>query len=148
MTNKEAIERLEELKELDALGAYYIPAIDLAIAALSRDMWISVNQRLPKEGQVVLAQGLRTCTTLDAIKMVEDSPAADVRENVIRTQGDKLRAASEDKLIEWYCRHRDCGTCDYGHDVDCSIRAWLKSPVEVEDGDYEMDKLLEDAGWE
>ena len=27
MTNKEAIERLEELKELDALGAYYIPAI-------------------------------------------------------------------------------------------------------------------------
>lgn len=57
-------------------------------------------------------------------------PAADVRENVMRTNADRIRAASEDKLIEWYCRHRDCGTCDYGHCVDCTIRAWLKSPAE------------------
>lgn len=62
-------------------------------------------------------------------------PAANVRENVIRTNADRIRAMSEDKLIEWYCRHRDCGTCDYGHDVDCTIRAWLKSPAgEVDNG--------------
>ena len=49
------------------------------------------------------------------------------------TNCDRIRAASEDEIIQWYCRHRDCGTCDYGHGVDCTIRAWLKSPVEVED---------------
>ena len=53
-------------------------------------------------------------------------------ETVSATNIDRIRTASEDDLIEWYCRHRDCGTCDYGHDVECSIRAWLKSPVEVE----------------
>ena len=46
------------------------------------------------------------------------------------SNGDRIRAASEDELIEWYCRHRDCGTCDYGHDVDCTIRAWLKQEVD------------------
>ena len=69
----------------------------------------------------------------DVYSAVRRIPAVDVRENVIRTQGDKLRAASEDEIIQWYCRHRNCGTCDYGHDVECSIRAWLKQ--EVDDGD-------------
>lgn len=46
------------------------------------------------------------------------------------TNTDLIRAASEDKLIEWYCRHRDCGTCDYGHDIDCTLRAWLQSKAE------------------
>ena len=44
---------------------------------------------------------IRADTILDAIKMVEDSPAADVRENVIRTQGDKLRAMSDEELAAW-----------------------------------------------
>lgn len=50
-----------------------------------------------------------------------------------RTNADRIRTASEDRLIEWYCRHRDCGTCDYGHEVNCTLRDWLKSHPEVEE---------------
>lgn len=63
MTNDQAIILLKECKEEHSSFKEGCEALDLAIAALERDRWISVNQRLPKEGQVVLAQGLRSCTT-------------------------------------------------------------------------------------
>ena len=47
MTNKEAIERLRRVKELKVFGTSYMPALDLAISALVRDRWISVEERLP-----------------------------------------------------------------------------------------------------
>lgn len=65
MTNEEAIKRLEELKELDALGAYYTPAVDLAITALERDRWISVEERLPEEDKTVLTWGKQGVILLD-----------------------------------------------------------------------------------
>lgn len=49
MTNKEAIERLRKIKKLDVFGKDYMPTLDLAIAALERDRWISVEERLPGE---------------------------------------------------------------------------------------------------
>jgi len=73
------------------------------------------------------------CGADDACFIVAHLPTADVRENVIRTQGDKLRAMSDEELKQWYCNHRDCGTCDYGKSVFCSLLDWLKSPVEVEE---------------
>ena len=41
---------------------------------------------------------------MDIAIMVEEAPAADVRENVIRTQGDKLRAMSDEELATWIAR--------------------------------------------
>ena len=38
-----------------------------------------------------------------------------------RTNADTV-TASEDSLIEWYCRGRPCGTCPYGQTVECA--AW------------------------
>lgn len=63
MRIEEAVDRLNEIKSEGHLIRDDDIAINMAIEALERDRWISVNQRLPKEGQVVLAQGLRSCTT-------------------------------------------------------------------------------------
>jgi hypothetical protein len=69
-------------------------------------------------------------------------PAADVRENVIRTQGDKLRAMSDKELAAEIGKFMPCSICPLD---SCKARAnnsmnncvkhwrdWLKSPVEVE----------------
>lgn len=42
-----------------------------------------------------------------------------------QTNADRIRSMSIDKLIEWYCYHRDCGLCPYGG-IDCGIREWLE----------------------
>ncbi len=80
----------------------------------------------------------RAETILDAIKMVEDSPAADVRENVIRTQADRIRAMSDEELARLHstataCHRCEIPDCDGGH-LNCYDiwLDWLKSPVEVE----------------
>lgn len=89
----------------------------------------------------------RADTILDAIKMVEDSPAADVRENVKRTQADRIRAMSDEELARFiadmvdhpWCSESGCplkmeGACAYPEKpCDESALDWLKSPVEEEE---------------
>ena len=68
-------------------------------------------------------------------------PAADVRENVIRTQGDKLRAMSDEELAEFFLDYVACADCPVGDAqckrefARCKIAAlgWLRQ--EVDDGD-------------
>ena len=40
------------------------------------------------------------------------------------TNYDRIRAMDIDHLIEWYCYHRQCGSCPYGG-VECGIRNWM-----------------------
>lgn len=47
-----------------------------------------------------------------------------------KTNLDLLRTATEDKLIEWYCRGRPCGLCPYGQNIECGIRDWLRQEAE------------------
>ena len=61
MTNREAIELLEEVSDLDdSMYAYnpaYMEALNLAISALKKqeaDRWIPVTERLPEEETDVL----------------------------------------------------------------------------------------------
>lgn len=56
MTREEAIERLKRVKTLEVFGTSYMPALDLAIAALERDRWISVEDRLPEKTELVLVK--------------------------------------------------------------------------------------------
>ena len=46
-----------------------------------------------------------------------------------QTNADRIRSMSIDKIIEWFCRGRHCGSCPYGG-VECGIRDWLESPAE------------------
>lgn len=46
-----------------------------------------------------------------------------------QTNADRIRAMSIDKIIEWFCRGRHCGSCPY-FGVECGIREWLQSPAE------------------
>ena len=46
-----------------------------------------------------------------------------------QTNFDRIRSSSIDKLIEWYCYHRNCGMCPYGG-VECGIREWLMQEEE------------------
>ena len=55
-------------------------------------------------------------------KEVNAIPAADVRENVIRTQGDKLRAMSDEELAVWLEEELDDG-------VPSDWLDWLKQEV-------------------
>jgi len=54
MTNEEAI---AELRDIETDDPEIREAYALAIAALSRDRWISVEDRLPEEGEWVLIFG-------------------------------------------------------------------------------------------
>lgn len=67
-------------------------------------------------------------------------PAANVRENVIRTQADKLRAMSDEELAEllgygdyppWCVVHKECPHIEIDPPAceRCALD-WLKSPVE------------------
>ena len=55
MTNEEAIILLKECKEAHSSFKEGCEALDLAISALERDRWISVEERLPESGEHVLA---------------------------------------------------------------------------------------------
>ena len=60
MTNEEAIQILKPFRDMmvDQHGCPIsdaVPALDLAISALSRDRWISVNDSLPEPRTDVLA---------------------------------------------------------------------------------------------
>lgn len=79
----------------------------------------------------------------DVYSAVRRIPAVDVRENVIRTQGDKLRAMSDEELAQWIDDHEATAWCPDDVPVDpvtkdCLHREycwqcvldWLKSPVE------------------
>lgn len=84
----------------------------------------------------------RADTILDAIKMVEDSPAANVRENVIRTNADRIRAMDDEELAKWLwnlcCLEEpfECPAISHpSENVDCKAvwLDWLKSPVGEDD---------------
>lgn len=49
-----------------------------------------------------------------------------------KTNADCIRSMSIDKLIEWFCRGRPCGSCPYGGE-ECGIRDWLESPEKGEE---------------
>ena len=53
-------------------------------------------------------------------------PITDFR--LVPSNADRIRSMSIDKIIEWFCRGRPCGSCPYGG-VECGIRDWLESPV-------------------
>lgn len=76
------------------------------------------------------------CADYDRINSI---PAADVRENVIRTQADKLRAMSDDELAKWLynvcCIEEpfECPALSHPQrNVDCRKiwLDWLKQEVE------------------
>jgi len=58
MTNERAIELLQGLKANNVLFPVVYEALDLAIAAIERDRWISVEERLPERGIKVLVYGV------------------------------------------------------------------------------------------
>lgn len=92
-----------------------------------------------KNGKMRFVYGIgeapcRACWIEDMIDCVDDWPAADVRENVIRTQGDRLRAMDDEELAVW---HEQC--CPNRDDIDkeCQKEScemcwldWLKQEVE------------------
>lgn len=54
MTNEEAIEQLRYLKHGVKAESEQDDALDLAITALERDRWISVEERLPENADIYL----------------------------------------------------------------------------------------------
>lgn len=56
MTNEEAIQYLAKLRDsfLDVYANCEADVMDYAISALSRDRWISVEERLPEDGKAYL----------------------------------------------------------------------------------------------
>jgi hypothetical protein len=94
-----------------------------------------------KNGKMRFVYGIgeapcRACWIEDMIDCVDDWPAADVRENVIRTQADKLRAMSDEELAKWLARiewkvlEKQPAITEYAMRMDWLY--WLKIPVEVE----------------
>lgn len=83
---------------------------------------------------------IRADTILDAIKMVEDSPAALVTNQNRLTNADRIRAMSDEELAEWldglisHCNDGPCFTCFMQKACLTNMLDWLKSPVEVENG--------------
>lgn len=66
MTNEEVIKRLDTLRrENPFLLMQDVAALDLAIAALERDRWISVRERAPAHGEtVIVTDGEIVCDAL------------------------------------------------------------------------------------
>lgn len=81
-----------------------------------------------------------------AERVIAGIPAADVRENVIRTKADRIRAMSDEELASIKTRNLFVGCPPHGMACpgppgcyQCWLN-WLKSP--------EYDKMLEEAGFE
>lgn len=82
----------------------------------------------------------KTCAIVERYK---NWPAADVRENVIRTQADRIRAVSDEELARFIddvlkyniVAEPDSDICSECKECDCAPcwLDWLKSPVEEVD---------------
>ena len=48
------------------------------------------------------------------------------------TNADRFRAMSGKELKAWYCKNRDCGTCDFCRPFGCTFEDWLQQPAEEE----------------
>ena len=74
-----------------------------------------------------MAEGTEDCIDCYDKKLIQNLPAADVRENVIRTQADKLRAMSDEELADklWSIAH-------YEQEKRCisDWLDWLKQEVD------------------
>lgn len=89
------------------------------------------DRRKNSNGKIVYEIGdapCRACDTGDMLDAVEDFPAANVRENTIRTQADRIRAMSDEKLAGMFCRTETCGWA-YGPSGKAYWLEWLKSPA-------------------
>lgn len=49
-----------------------------------------------------------------------------------KTNDDRIRAMSGKELKAWYCKNRDCGTCDFCRPFGCTFEDWLQQPAEEE----------------
>ena len=49
------------------------------------------------------------------------------------TNADRIRAMSDEELKDWYCKNRDCGSCDFCRPFGCAFKDWLQQPAEEED---------------
>ena len=46
-----------------------------------------------------------------------------------KTNGDKIRAMTDEELADFLCNNTECGSCKFGHWTGCTVREWLKLPV-------------------
>ena len=63
---------------------------------------------------------------------VHDPSATDKYEPM--TNADRIRAMSNEELKKFICHHSKCEHCQWAESVGCSLRDWLKQPVEVDNG--------------
>lgn len=94
--------------------------------------------RKNEKGKIVYEIGdapCRACDTGDMLDAVEDFPTADVRENTIRTQADRIRAMSDIELATLFA---DASACLYDNTDVCEMwngacdncwLDWLHSPA-------------------
>ena len=46
------------------------------------------------------------------------------------TNGDRIRAMSDEELADFLCNNTECGSCKFGHWTGCNVRDWLKQEAE------------------
>ena len=48
------------------------------------------------------------------------------------TNGDRIRAMTDDEMADFLCNNTECGSCRFGSWTGCEVREWLKQHVEKE----------------
>lgn len=72
-----------------------------------------------------------SCGSYDDMQTFRPSSRAYYPEPPKVTNGDRIRAMSNEELAQFLCQIGDCKTCPFSS-IQCNIRGWLES--EVRDG--------------
>lgn len=78
---------------------------------------------IPECGHICLA-----CGSYDDMQTFRPSSRAYYPEPPKVTNGDRIRAMSNEELAQFLCQIGDCKTCPFSS-IQCNIREWLESEV-------------------